>query len=186
MKNLLGAVVFLAIAALVGAKLYERAQDMDWVESDPSEAELAEGAVKRLRYPDDLELRNRDGRALEVTLIGRSQTHVQFRRAGDAQAFVYAIDQLDTASERLVRQYPETQIHNADKHLERGELDLAALQVENLRREIARIDEKCATIKKKHAASQSQTERRTLVNEFEELQRERVALEEDLSKYENQ
>ena len=182
MKNLLGAAVFLAIAAIIGNKLYERARETDWLESDSSEEEVVASTVV-LSYPDGVQLANREGRVLDVTLLGRSSSHVQFRRVGGGEPFVYSIDMLDSASQRLVRQYPESGIQNASDHLSRGEMSLVDNHVENLRNEIRKIDSRCDIIGKKYAASSSKTERRTLRNEYEELQKERVAFEEDIAEH---
>ncbi|MGB0415883.1 MAG: hypothetical protein ACPGKS_03435 [Coraliomargarita sp.] len=187
MKNLLGAALFLAIAAIVGGKLYERAKEMEWIDVDGSEdATFEGGATQQFSYPDTVQLSNRDGRVLQVTLMGRSRSHVQFRRAGDSQPFVYAIDQLDAASEKLVMSYPESGLQNATRHLKSGEMELADIHIENLHKEIRRIDQKCELLRKKHSGSTSETERRTLQNEYEELEKQRIGFEEDLAEYQSQ
>lgn len=195
MKNLIGALLFLALAFYVGSELYERAKDKDWLsapsgggekadlDSLPSKSNVPRSPSIRdweaPAYPARMELSNTDGRQLRVTLLGRDRTHIYFLRHGDDEQFSYAIEDLDTASREKVSAYPESQMNHKQKESRK----LHALHVRNLEEQIARINERSSAIKKEHRQSGSQTERRTLLREYEQLQQKRLAFEKEMEEY---
>lgn len=195
MKNLVGALLFLALAFYVGSELYERAKGKDWLgapfgsrEKSTRKSLPSKDSVPRSpsirdweapAYPARMELSNADGRQLRVTLLGRDRTHIYFLRHGDDEQFSYAIEDLDTASREKVSAYPESQMNHKQKESRK----LHALHVRNLEEQIARINERSSAIKKEHRQSGSQTERRTLLREYEQLQQKRLAFEKEMEEY---
>ena len=91
-------VIFLGIVGYLGSMLYERA-----VAGDGSLG-TAEGEALSYSYPARVELKSADGRVMMVTLLGRSTTHIQFKRE-DGQELVYLMDTLDANAQDLVLQY---------------------------------------------------------------------------------
>ena len=77
MRNLIMSIVFLGIAGYLGTILYQR------VASSEGPAELAiknQASDVAYSYPARVEIKSADGRVIQVTLLGRSATHIQFTR----------------------------------------------------------------------------------------------------------
>lgn len=195
MKNLIGALLFLALAFYVGTELYERAKDKDWLSAPSRKGDAA--SFKKLpsksnaprspsvqdwkapSYPAKLELANADGKQLRVTLLGRDSTHIYFLRNGDEEEFRYPIQNLNEFSREKVMLYPESGMNKEQKESRK----LHALYVKNLEERIAQIDVRLSAIEKEYKQSNSQTLRRTLMRQYEELKQERLAFELEIGEY---
>ena len=186
MKELIGALIFLALTFYVGTELYERAKDKDWLSAPTSGSEVDIVTVPKPppvkdweapSYPAKLELYNKDGRGLRLNLLGRDSTHIYFLRFEDDREFSYSIEDLDEASRRKVRAFPESKLDDKQN------LKLHALHVQNLENKMRLIDERMSAVDKEYRISNSQTERRTLMREFEELEQEYLALENEIEEY---
>ena len=194
MKNLIFAVVFLAVAFFVGTELHERAKDQDWLSSRKEQnSETHKPLPSKNRapkspsindweapsYPARMELSNKEGQLLRVTLLGRDKTHIFFLRHGDNKEFRYAISHLDDASRKKVTYYPESPARTVKDENRK----LHALHRQSLEEQVERISQRSLDIQKEYRSSHSKTERRTLMREYEALQRERLAFELEIDQY---
>ncbi|MGC6455948.1 MAG: hypothetical protein ACON39_05320 [Coraliomargaritaceae bacterium] len=130
-------------------------------------------------YPSRMELVNVEGQQLRVTLLGRDHTHIFFLRHDDDKKFRYKIEDLDIQSQEKVKKYPESPMSPRQQENRK----LHALHAQSLEEEIDRIDQRLLSIRKEHKKSNSKTQRRTLMREYQELQQERLAFELEVSKY---
>jgi len=173
MKNILFAVVLLCIAGYLGNTLYQKWQSGDWFngsEEDPI-------SFKAKKYPVQMLIESQDGRQIEIRLIARNAEYIQFERELDGERFVYPIDQLVAATRRQVLAYPDTGIINAGKHVADGGLDLDEAHIEQLREEISKVDKEIHSLSVKSTTSVSKTERRTIMRQIEDLNAQRLVLE---------
>jgi len=61
-----------------------------------------------LGFPDEVTLTNTDGVTIDVLLLARNESFVQFERRSDNKYFKYAISYLNTESQAIVRNYEDT------------------------------------------------------------------------------
>jgi hypothetical protein len=177
MRNLIMSVIFLGIAGYFGSMLYERAILGDG-QLEPAVAEA--GEALSYSYPARVELKSADGRAMMVTLLGRSTTHIQFKRE-DGQEFVYQIDSLDANAQDLVLQYPNVGIKDAAAHMAKGSMEVGDLHVQQLEQNIRQIDDEIEGLSREYEGSVSKTDRRTIQRTVEGLQAEKVELQREIS-----
>lgn len=198
MTNLIGAIIFLVVAFFVGTELYERAKEQNWLGAPSAKGEQygpngekslpSKGRVPKSppirdwespSYPVRMELSNSGGQLLRVTLLGRDKTHIFFLRHGDDKEFRYAISDLDEGSRNKILVYPESRA----REIKDQNRKLHALHVQSLEEEVGRIDQRSLTVRKAYKSTKSKTERRTLMREYEDLQKERLALEMEIEEY---
>jgi len=127
-------------------------------------------------YPAAVKIKNAVGREMMVTLLGRSEMHIQFARQ-DSQEFVYPISSLDLAAQTLISKYPNDGIKNAVAYMDHGSLKLGDLYVQELEKRIREIDKEVEDLSRGYASSNGNTEKRTIRREVEKLQAERVELQ---------
>ena len=127
-------------------------------------------------YPAAVNIKNAVGREMMVTLLGRSEMHIQFARQ-DGKKFVYPISSLDLAAQTLISKYPNDGIKNAVAYMDQGSLKLGDLYVQELEKRIREIDKKVEGLSRRYASSNGNTEKRTIRREVEKLQAERVDLQ---------
>lgn len=170
MKNYLLLLVALAAIVFLGLKLYKS-------ELNPESALT----TNLYEYPVDLELTNREGQALSVTLLARDSTHIQFKSKRTDTEFTYRIDQLNRASQKTVQLYPESSLQAVAQSGKSGlPKSTGDYYIEGIQNEIQKIDAKSQALEAQYNASKSKTERRTLKNELADLAVERAELEKDL------
>ncbi len=170
-------VIFLGIAGYLGSMLYERAILGDGL-LGPAAAEA--GEALSYSYPARVELKSADGRAMMVTLLGRSTTHIQFKRE-DGQEFVYQIDSLDANAQDLVLRYPNVGIKNAAAYMAKGSMGVGDLHVQQLEQNVRQIDDEIDDLSQEYGGSVSKTERRTIQRAVEGLRAEKVELQREIS-----
>ena len=170
-------VIFLGLVGYLGSMLYERAIAGDYLLGT---AEAEAGEVRSYSYPERVELKSADGRVMMVTLLGRSTTHIQFKRE-DGQEFVYLMDSLDANAQDLVLQYPNVGIKDAAEHMAKGSMELGDLYVLELEKNVRQIDEEIEDLSRQYAGSASQTARRTIQRTVEGLRAEKVELQRKIS-----
>ncbi len=168
MKNLILALVFLGLAAYVGQLVYERVSEHEW--SDDGEK------TEALIYPFEMELESADGRCIDVTILGRNDEFVQFKRKVDGGTFAYPIAGLSAGSRKKVVAYPVTGLTEAQSLLRQGQLTLSQAHIEQLKERIHEIEAELEDLQRRHDISSSKVERRTMQREAEALMRERDAL----------
>lgn len=166
MRNLILSFVFLVICVFTGTHVFD---------NFINEGKVKEAKAASLAYPDELIITNHQGDAIEITLLGRSESHIQFARNPDRQVFVYALSELSSPSRQEVLKYPAWGLEETSQQVTGN--SLAQMHVQNLQKEIARIDAKCERLRADYKRSNSTTERRTIMREFEALQRERGTYE---------
>jgi len=178
MKNFLLSVIFLAAAAYIGYQLYNKADGLDWIKVGGLDDKQV------YSYPAQLQIENKEGNQLSITLLGRSDRYIQFVRKSDGQSFVYPIDSLTQKSAEVVQKYPSEGIKNPENYLKNGSMELGDVYVEQLREEISKIDRKLASMERKLLLTPSETEQRTLQREYEALQKERAEFELEIAERE--
>ncbi|MGZ0654396.1 hypothetical protein ACWPKS_02210 [Coraliomargarita sp. W4R72] len=174
MKNFLFAIIFLGLTMYLSYELYQRSQKED--ADDMQQVERVNEAAA-LTYPSQIQIARADGSSLDISLTARNSVYFQFERLSDGQAFTFAIDQLDQASQERVLQYPDTGLLITNELIQSKQLTTEDLYVEQLRAAISKINMGIQGIELKFNNSQSKTERRTLKNQVEELLKERGELE---------
>ena len=172
MRNLLLALIFLGAVGYMGVILYERVASSEF---------FSEGLLgKTFSYPDTIKVENKDGSTIQITLIGRSLTHIQFSRE-DGRKFVYPIDSLSEKSQALVMKYPNNGIQDISSYLASGDMELKDVYVQQLEEEIRKINEKIERLSRKAASTQSQVEKRTIEREIEDLREEIAEIEDEIA-----
>lgn len=174
MRNLILSMIFLGIVGYLGTiLLYQRVA--------LSEGQVGQGIKNEASdvvysYPAHVKIKSADGRVIQVTLLARSATHIQFTRE-DGEEFVYLIDSLDANAQALVRRYPNVGIKNAATYVAQGSMSLDDVYVQELEKDIRQIDQKIENFSRELASSLSQTRRRTIQRMLEGLQAEKAELQ---------
>jgi hypothetical protein len=164
-------VIFLGIVGYLGTILYKKALGEDLT------AEEAGEAIVLNAYPGRIEIESLDGRVIEVTLLGRNQSYIQFLRDGDEQQFDYPMASLSPDSQTLVLSYPDVWINDQSTIIAEETTDsLEQIYVQNLKIEIGRIDENAELLRKRSGETQSKTDRRTIMRELQALRLQRAEL----------
>ncbi|ADE54729.1 hypothetical protein Caka_1710 [Coraliomargarita akajimensis DSM 45221] len=182
MRNLFLSLIFFGAAIYVGSILFDRFSASDANGAEETLSPVGEGSDAILSYPADLTLEHKDGRRIDVTLVGRSSDTIQFQRAGDGRMFEFPIADLTKRSQGDVRGFPvsgytSTRASSGTESVS----SVQALHEQNLKKRIAQIDAECVQLEQGYRASHSTVERRTLMRKYEDLQRERQGLQEDLA-----
>lgn len=164
MKNLVSFLIFICIAVYTAVLVYDK-----FISDDSAFFE------KTYTYPDQITVRNDEGSAIQITLLGRSADYIEFERK-DGSQFAYPIKSLNEKSILLVMKYPETDIKNMSSHLSNGSIKLDDAYTMQLTEEIHRIEAKIERLDVKAGATQSQTELRTLERKKESLYEEIAVL----------
>ncbi|HAV14415.1 MAG TPA: hypothetical protein DCX06_13130 [Opitutae bacterium] len=175
MRNFLISIVFFGIAAYIGFIAYNGWSLGDWFGGSAKEVEVE--AAEVFSYPGYLEVESSDGRTIEIKLIARNETHIQFERTTDSKRFTYPIASLVAESRSEVLKYPISVLIDAGKHIGEAGIGLEDAYVEQLREAIRRIDEKAVDLNATLSSSQSITEKRTILRKLEEMRSEKNELE---------
>jgi len=162
----------LGIVGYLGTMLYNQA----FLSKDQDEQIEALSGSHVYSYPAAVNIKNAVGREMMVTLLGRSEMHIQFARQ-DGKKFVYPISSLDLAAQTLISKYPNDGIKNAVAYMDQGSLKLGDLYVQELEKRIREIDKEVEDLSRRYASSNGNTEKRTIRREVEKLQAERVDLQ---------
>jgi len=161
----------MGLAMYLGYELYERSQD-----NEPKEEEPSEVVAPELSLPDEITIVRKDGSSVDIQLLARTAAHIRFKRLSDEASFDFLIDELDEDSQRRVNEYPELPTINFN-NMPVEPQTVEDNYTQQLRKAIFRIDEKLHLIELKYAASPSKTERRTLKNNAKGLLEDRKELE---------
>ena len=78
----------------------------------PELAELPVGQIASIEYPYPLTLQAIDGRTMHASVLGRSSSHVQFRRISDDKLFDLRFSNLSVASQQQLSQLPITLVES--------------------------------------------------------------------------
>ena len=162
----------MGIVGYLGTMLYNQA----FLSKDQDEQIEALSGSHVYSYPAAVNIKNAVGREMMVTLLGRSEMHIQFARQ-DGKKFVYPISSLDLAAQTLISKYPNDGIKNAVAYMDQGSLKLGDLYVQELEKRIREIDKEVEDLSRRYASSNGNTEKRTIRREVEKLQAERVDLQ---------
>lgn len=201
MKYLLLCLCFFGLAGYLIAILFGKVDDIgikDYIQQliqpaekryesfsmSPSLEEEVDEELAILRnenpYPVKLRIKNSDGQTLNIRLTGRSERNICFTREGDGRRFVYAINELDSASRKKVRNYPALGIKEASDFLNKG-LSLDEVHAEQLRLRAERLSELMREAMADASISTSEVERRTLRRKYEQYRAERLEILKDLN-----
>ncbi|NCG09333.1 MAG: hypothetical protein GWO81_07195 [Verrucomicrobia bacterium] len=132
-------------------------------------------------YPVKLKIENMNGETLDIRLTGRSETNISFTREDDGQSFIYAINDLDSASRKKIRDFPALGIKNASNFLNKG-LTLDEVHAEQLRLRAERLSGQMREAQAEAAISGSEVDRRTLLRKYEKYRAERLEILKDLNR----
>jgi hypothetical protein len=201
MKSLLISLCFFGIAGYLVALLIGKLGDggiKDYVRQlmDPSQArfenfdssispvdntdEELDFLQKENPYPVKLRIKNMEGETLNIRLTGRSETNIAFTREGDGGRFIYAINDLDSASRKKIRNFPVLGITKSETFLNKG-LTLDEVHAEQLRLRVTRLSELMQELLAEASISNSDVEKRTLRRDYEKYRAERLKILKDLN-----
>lgn len=169
-------ICFCASLAYCGYYFKDYFDDPEIVEVDPPIVEQV------YRYPDMVTLKNRNGAEVEVILIGRSETAVQFKRQSDSKSFIYKLSELDDATRALLEKYPETEVTLSEASANKP-LSLDEVQVEALKDSIRKLNANLAYMDRELRKDIDGIEKRSIQLDMEEIMAERSVLEAKLSAY---
>ncbi|MDQ8195801.1 hypothetical protein QEH59_15315 [Coraliomargarita sp. SDUM461004] len=181
MKNFLFTIIFLGLTVFLGYELYLR---IDRGEPAESGGKLIVSAKQQglleqqgLEYPDEIEIVRKDGSRLDVLLVARDATHIQFKRLSDQLAFIFKIEDLDRTSRATVLSYPNSGLLQPVELEEVGKVSTEDLYLTELGVAIARINSRIDELDTQYQRSESQVKQRTLRNRINVLIAERTELE---------
>lgn len=205
MKSLIMSVIFLGVAGYLGAILYQRAMDAQLLDAArsavaartaasadtaaPADAAISGevspvaelfGGVDVYEYPALVELAGVGGQIMEVVLLRRSATHVQFMGESSNERFVSPLESLGGASRKLVKLYRATGI----KHGQEGMLEDLHLRAVLFKG--ASLKGKLRLLQLELAAVESNSQKQTVENKIEALVLEMRQLDLKLQKYKSQ
>ena len=132
-------------------------------------------------YPDEVIIENQKGTEIQVILLGRNSTHLEFNQK-DGRKFIYPISSLSNQSQVLVMQYPENGIEDASEYLSTGNIGISDVYIMQLETEMREIRTEIGRLENKATAATSQTESRTLEREINKLREDIVELEDRIAK----
>ena len=181
-KNLLIALIFFGSAATLVYFLYLRIVDSDLVSEAKQTDEEATPVEEVFIFPDDVEIVRKDGSRMDVRLIGRNATHIQFERLSDQMGFTFEIRDLDTPTQRRIRKYPEEGFVEPEKPEIKEPETAESLHVAQLREEIAKIDAELRDLEVKFTSASSNAKKRTFANETQKLKATRLKLSAEVAK----
>lgn len=147
----------------------------DWIQSGKDKAE-AESTAPTYRFPEDVTIVRKDGTSLGVRLTGRNDTHIQFERLSDQLAFTFEIEELNTATQKLIQNYPKAGYVEPEKVAEKAPATVESYYIEQLKEEIDEIDRKLMAIQVEYASTASEATRRALRRKGEQLNAKRLKL----------
>lgn len=178
--------VFLGIGGYLAFTLYSKwdAEAVPGAGPAPRvQADVVEQAPPTYTYPAALIVENVDGRQLEISLVARSDTHIQFRREGESTLFTYPVEDLAEESRERVKNYAVTSLVDADAPTTEASsaLSVEEMHIHQLQQAIDRIDVRLADLRRQAGNMQSLTDRRTAGRQIEALLREREAHEANIA-----
>ena len=194
MKNLLVTILFLGIASYVGLLLYESWGKGDWLTQKVSEtgddksatntgpmALSVEDEVASLSYPANVSIESLDGRKIDVILVARSASDIQFERSADGQYFTYPLNELVDESRAMLLAYAETGLIEGVSQSTDTSVTLSDHYSAQLEERITKIEKLIQSKRLQFDATPSKTEKRTLIRQMEKLVRERADLSQKLA-----
>ncbi|MEM8867303.1 MAG: hypothetical protein AAGC73_03455 [Verrucomicrobiota bacterium] len=172
-RNLILSVIFFGVAVYLGSIIFDKLTEQSFLDKNGA----SPAAFPVYGYPAKLELSSKTGNALGVSLIGRSESKIQFIRVGDGEIFVYPIADLSRSSQEIVLNYPINGLQNASDYMTGGAVTLGDVYVEQLRVRIKKIDQEIDVLTKRYEASQSTADKRRIENVISDLREERIECE---------
>ncbi|GEM_PF-3505957 len=167
MRNLVLSLFFFGIISYVGYIMYTRHISL----ADDQPLVIDSSGY----YPVIMTVESLDGRSMDVELLGRNRTHIQFNRITDGKFFDYLISSLESKVRAKVEAMPLSS--NEDFRFNQPDHELEGMYIKELRAELEKVRAKMMDVSKKASISVSQIERRTLQREFEKLQSEDLKLQ---------
>ena len=173
MKNLVLTLLFLGLGGYLGFILY-----LKWADSEVDASPEIVESVPKYVYPAELTVENAEGRQIEISLVARDETYIQFHRNGEPTLFTYPITDLSRDSKERVRAYPVVKLlvvsnEPPDEGNDNTPLSLEAMHINQLRQVIERIDGRVADLRRQVNSARSRTDRRTAERQIEALLREK-------------
>lgn len=165
MRNLILSLVFLGIAGYGAKTIYDNFEF--------SEFSFLEGTYS---YPDKITIENQNGSEIQITLLGRNLTYIEFTQK-NGRKFVYPIRSLSEKSKALVMKYPNNGIEDASAYLSSGDMEMNDVYIIQLESEIRGIRAEIGRLNNKAGASRSQIDSRTIERKIDELHEEIAELE---------
>ena len=109
---------------------------------DVAEVSAPAGSVvdsDNLEYPARMKLQNAEGESLQVVLLSRTKSKIQFLRESDRSEHIYSIHKLDPLSRKRVEAYPVTGIKLRESSVAVSALSRDEIYIEQLREEIRKL-----------------------------------------------
>lgn len=120
-------------------------------------------------YPVDMVLSNKDGRTVELTLMGRSNTTVDVKRIGSHNLVCYPIDELNLMSKLRVLIYPTGYYSNVGADYK---VDLAQIHRNEVMKRIDQLSSEFQKLSYKIEAAETDVEKNTHGREQEDVLRD--------------
>lgn len=137
-------------------------------------------AIQALDFPAQLTLKSHDNNELSVILMARNHEFIQFIRTRDQADFIYPIKQLDSVSQQLVLQYPDSGIKNADAYLKNKSISLEQVVIESSRERVVKLEQQIKELAYKKITATEKATARGITNEIDQLQLEKAELLQDI------
>jgi len=101
MKSIKFTAVFTAIVLLAACQ-----KKPVVIEEPPAPAEVAEVPKEPKELPDNIKITDKQGRSLDVKIVGRSSEKISFIRLSDSKFFEWEISQLAEADQAIMKNLP--------------------------------------------------------------------------------
>lgn len=165
MRNLIVSLIFLGIAGFAVKYIID-------------DYEYNNGRIqeKTYLYPDTIVIENKEGAKIEITLLARNSTHLEFKQQNGRKS-IYPIRSLSQKSQTEVMKYPDTGIQDASAYLSGGGIEMNDVYIIQMEGEIRKIREEIQRLNVKAKSTTSQTELRTLERKIETLNEDIADLE---------
>ena len=162
----------MGIVGYLATMLYDQA----FLSKDQDEQIEAVSGSHVYSYPAAVKIKNAVGREMMVTLLGRSEMHIQFARQ-DSEEFVYPISSLDLAAQTLISKYPNDGIKNAVAHVDQESLEtidnkpLADHHVTGMYKARMDLREELRLLKNYHLpAAETKSEKNTVIKDIKAIE----------------
>ena len=169
MRNLILSMIFLGLAGYGAKVVYDRFVY--------NEGNLFE---RTYVYPATITVENKEGSKIQITLLGRSQKYVKFKKESGRE-FVYSISSLNEKSQAIIMKYPENGVGDVSSYLSSGDMKLEDVYVTQLEEEIRKMDDEKSRLMAKAKGTKSKTELRTIERKIEDLDREITELRDTIA-----
>lgn len=122
------------------------------------------------QYPIAMTVESLDGRKVEVEILARTPSRIEFDRQTDGKFFSYPIEMLAPKTRKVVESLPV--VASVTQSAYKPDPKLENIYVKELNKRLKEISDEINELVARGSASVSKTERRTLKNEIVDLEKE--------------